>query len=268
MNSNFLDKIVSLTRSRVATARAAIGESSLRSAALDARKSAEPHRLRSALSRRGRINVIAEFKRASPSKGLISIESNLAETVRAYEAAGACAVSVLTEPEYFRGSLEDLRAAREVVGLPLLRKDFVVDSYQIHEAAAAGADAVLLIVAALTVDELALLLNLAERQLGMDALVEVHSKEELDRAIQMGAALIGVNNRDLKSLNVSLDVSRELIAHKPNGTLMITESGISNADEIAELRSLGFDGFLIGETLMRSGDPGATLNSWEVATTK
>ncbi|MFN6963348.1 MAG: indole-3-glycerol phosphate synthase TrpC [Pyrinomonadaceae bacterium] len=261
MNSSFLTTIVEKTRTRVAAARADKPLDIVRREAVNALADREKHRLRKALERDG-LNIIAEFKRASPSKGVINADRDLAATVRAYESARAAAVSVLTEPEYFRGSLDDLRAARAAVDLPLLRKDFVVDAYQIYEAAAAGADAVLLIVAALSDGELSSLLQAAEGELGIDALVEVHTASELDRAAAAGAKLIGVNNRDLKTLAVSLDVSRNLIRHKPGGALMIAESGISTAGDIAELRSLGFDGFLVGETLMRSGDPAEVINEW------
>jgi indole-3-glycerol phosphate synthase len=200
-----------------------------------------------------RLNIIAEFKRASPSKGVINDQADPVETARAYTNAGACAISVLTEPDYFQGSLEDLRVIRDAVSIPVLRKDFIVDPFQIYEAAEAGADAVLLIVAALSVEELTGLRSLAQEELGMDALIEVHTAEEMKIANDIDAKLIGVNNRDLRSFKVSLDVSRELIRFAPAGAILISESGLRRRDEIVELQSLGYSAFLIGETLMRTG---------------
>ena len=223
------------------------------------RSRALPHALRAALSDEGRLNVIAEVKRASPSKGVIKAEIEPGEVARSYEAGGACAVSVLTEEDRFRGSLEDLRRVRAAVRLPVLRKDFIFDDYQLYEAAESGADALLLIVAALEDDSLARLRRITEDELGMDALVEVHTKEELQRAAACGATLIGVNNRSLHSFEVSLGVSIELAAHAPAGALMISESGLRSSADLLRLRALGYRGFLIGETLMRAGDPEATL---------
>jgi indole-3-glycerol phosphate synthase len=195
--------------------------------------------------------IIAEIKRASPSKGVINDRIDVAEVARDYAAGGAAAISVLTEEDFFKGSLDDLRFVKAAVDLPVLRKDFTIEEYQIYEAAAAGADAILLIVTALDEDELLRLRTLAEDELGMDAIVEVHSAEELEIADRIGAKMIGVNNRNLNTFDVSLDVSRELIKHRPEGVLMIAESGLTTRAEIDELRSLGFDGFLIGEALMR-----------------
>jgi len=226
-----------------------------------ARSDTKFFRMSEALSRKDRINIIAEIKRASPSKGLINGGVDVLETARSYESAGAAAISVLTEEDFFQGSLNDLRDARSAVDIPLLRKDFTIDEYQIYEAAASGADAVLLIVAALTPNDIATFRATAE-SLGLDAIVEVHSLEELETAVACDAKIIGVNNRDLRTFDVSLDVSKELAKVKPAGVLMIAESGISKEEEIAELRELGFDGFLVGETLMRSTDPGSILKGW------
>ena len=168
-------------------------------------------------------------------------------------------MSVLTEEDHFSGSLEDLRKARSSVSLPILRKDFIFDEFQIYEAAEAGADAILLIVASLAPNELASLHSVAEGELKMDALVEVHSAEEMEVAKSIGARLIGVNNRDLKTFTVSLDISRRLIKHAPTDAILVTESGLQTRDELLELNALGYSGFLMGETLMRSGDPAATL---------
>lgn len=262
MIETFLDKIVRETRVRVATQKAASDFTSLRSLALDRRANSRPHRLTDALSRKGRTNIIAEIKRASPSKGIINDKIEVAEMTRQYESGGAAAISVLTEPKYFKGSLDDLVEARAAVSTPILRKDFTVDEFQIFEAAAAGADAILLIVAALEKADLLRFLDLAREELGMDALVEVHDSNELAMAVEIGANIIGVNNRDLHSLEVSLDTSRALIVERPANALMVTESGLVTREEIEELRSLGFDGFLIGETLMRTANATETLGGW------
>jgi indole-3-glycerol phosphate synthase len=213
------------------------------------------------LSREDRSNIIAEIKRASPSKGIINDDIDVTQLARDYEAGGAAAISVLTESEYFRGSLDDLAAVHTAVDVPILRKDFIVDEIQINEAALAGADAVLLIVAALGASELRSLRKLAEDELDMDVLIEVHTLDELNTAENAGATIIGVNNRNLHSLDVSLDVSRSLIGYKPPGSIMIAESGISSYDEIQELRDLGFGGFLIGEAFMKSEDPTKALRA-------
>jgi len=254
----FLTEIIELKKKRLEIAKANRDFEALKISAIARRESAEHHRLRANLER-NQINIIAEIKRASPSKGVINDKIDVAETARNYEKGGACAISVLTEEDKFKGSLEDLRAARNAVNLPVLRKDFIFDEFQIFEAAEAGADVILLIVAMLGDEALQKLHKLAEEDLGLDALVEVHTLEELERVKKTKAKIIGVNNRDLHSFKVSLDVSRELIKHAPADALMITESGISTKDEILELRSLGFAGFLIGETLMRSGNQAEML---------
>jgi indole-3-glycerol phosphate synthase len=252
-NKMFLTEIIELKKKRLAAAKAERELAGLKKSANARRETAKPFRLRARLQR-NQINIIAEIKRASPSKGVINDEIDIAETAKTYEKGGACAISVLTEEDRFKGSLDDLRAARNAVNLPILRKDFIFDEFQIFEAAEAGADVVLLIAAMLDDEVLQKLHRLAEHELGLDALVEVHTLEELERVKKIGAGIIGVNNRDLKSFGVSLDVSRELIKHAPANALMVTESGISRKDEILELRKLGFSGFLIGETLMRSGN--------------
>jgi indole-3-glycerol phosphate synthase len=174
-------------------------------------------------------------------------------------------MSVLTEEDYFGGSLDDLRAVKNTVELPVLRKDFVFDEYQVYESAAAGADAVLLIVAALDDETLSRLRRLAEDDLGMDALVEVHSSEEMKRAVASGATLIGVNNRDLRTFEVSLDTSFALAREAPPEALLVSESGLHTADDLERLFAAGYRGFLIGELLMRSGNPEQALRklrSW------
>jgi indole-3-glycerol phosphate synthase len=258
---DFLTKIIAKRRERLDASKAVRSQDDVRRDASAFRANAKPHALRAALERAGRVNVIAEFKRASPSKGLIRGDASAGETARAYESGGAAAVSVLTEEDYFRGSLEDLREVKASTSLPVLRKDFVFDEYQVFESAAAGADALLLIVAALDDETLARLRRLAEDELGLDALVEVHTEEEMRRAARAGAGLVGVNNRDLRTFNVSLDTSVALAQHAPAGTLLVSESGISGASEIAMLRACGFSAFLVGETLMRAGRPEETLRS-------
>ena len=251
MSDAFLDKIVRSTRESVAVRKSMTDFASIENDARVARSLRETNSLYSTLSKNDRTNIIAEFKRASPSKGVINDVADVAHQVRNYEDQGAVAISVLTEEQYFKGSLEDLQAARAAVRLPILRKDFTVDEFQIYEAAAAGADAILLIVAILTAQELKDFSGIAKR-LGMDSLVEVHTAAELEIAIECEAEIIGINNRNLKTFEVSLDVSRDLIAQHPSGVMMISESGISSREEVEELRSLGFNGFLVGESLMRN----------------
>lgn len=250
----FLTEIIELKKKRLEIAKAKRDFEELKNSAIARRESAEHHRLRKNLER-DQINIIAEIKRASPSKGVINDKIDVAETARNYENGGACAISVLTEEDKFKGSLEDLRTARNAVNVPILRKDFIFDEFQIYEAAEAGADVILLIAAMLEDEDLQKLHTLAEKNLGLDALVEVHTLEELERVKKTKAKIIGVNNRDLHSFKVSLDVSRELIKHAPGDVLMITESGLEKREDLIELKNLGYRGFLIGETLMRSGNP-------------
>jgi indole-3-glycerol phosphate synthase len=257
--SDFLSKIIERKRGRLDEARAARPLEEVRRAGLAAREGARRHALRAAIGDAGRVNVIAEFKRASPSKGEIRAGASAAETARAYERGGAAAVSVLTEEDFFRGSLRDLAEVKAAAGLPVLRKDFVFDEYQVYESAAAGADALLLIVAALDDETLAALLRLTEDELGMDALVEVHTAGELSRANAAGARIVGVNNRDLRTFEVSLETSVALAALAHAGALLVSESGIRDASDIARLRAHGFHAFLVGETLMRSESPEAAL---------
>ncbi len=248
----FLTEIIELKKKRLEIVKQNCDFDELKKSAIARREWSEKFRLQTAL-RRNQINIIAEIKRASPSKGVINDKIDVAETARNYETGGACAISVLTEEDKFKGSLEDLKTARNAVNLPILRKDFILDEFQIYEAAEAGADVILLIAAMLDDEVLQKLYRVAEN-LGLDVLVEVHNLEELERAKKTEAKIIGVNNRDLHTFKVSLDVSRELIKHAPENCLMIAESGISTKDEILDLRELGFSGFLIGETLMRSGN--------------
>ena len=206
----------------------------------------------------GRCRVIAECKRRSPSRGVIRKQYDPAAIASGYAEAGAAAISVLTEPAFFDGALEHLAAVRRAVSLPLLRKDFIIDPRQLEDAASSGADAVLLIVAALDDDALRRL-TAAAGDLGLATLTEVHDRRELDRALNAGAGVIGVNNRNLRTLEVDLDASRTLIEAIPENIVAVAESGLRAASDLAGLRRDGYDGFLIGESLMQQADPGATL---------
>jgi indole-3-glycerol phosphate synthase len=264
---NFLSAIYEQKRRRLDAALAVRPLEDVRAAALALRRGAEshtlahaqPHAFARALGAAGRVNVIAEFKRASPSKGVIRSGITAAEMVKLYEEGGAVAVSILTEEDHFQGSLQDLTEAKASTSLPVIRKDFIFDEYQVYESAAAGADALLLIAAMLEDEALARLRRLTEEVLGMDALVEVHTAEEMARAEASGAKLIGVNNRDLQTFDVSLDTSFTLGPDAPSGCLLVSESGIRSGDDIARLRLAGFRAFLIGETLMRAEQPIETL---------
>ena len=202
--------------------------------------------------------IIAEFKRHSPSAGAIQAGADPVDVARMYEAGGAAAMSVLTEPDHFKGSLEDLRRVAAAVELPLLRKDFAVDRHQVYEAALAGAEAVLVIVAGLNDAEALKLLD-AAHQTRLDALVEVHTADELRRAAVLGARLIGVNNRNLKTLQVDLETSLRLAELAPADATLVAESGLRTRKEIERLQAAGYRAFLIGETLMRASDPRAEL---------
>jgi len=256
---NLLSEIISSKQRRVDQAKKLVSLEQMRALASEAREYAKAHALFKALSDESKINIIAEFKRRSPSKGEIRRDADPVITARAYESAGAAAVSVLTEEDYFGGSLDDLRAVRKTVSLPILRKDFVFDEYQVYESAAAGADAVLLIVATLDDEALGRLRRLTEDELGMDALVEVHAAAEMNRAAACGARVIGVNNRDLQTFEVLLETSVQLSPIAPQGSLLISESGIASAGDIRRLRSVGYRAFLIGESLMSADDPGEAL---------
>jgi len=209
-------------------------------------------------SGRGPVRVIAELKRASPSRGLLRARYRRREIAQAYAAAGASALSVLTEEQYFLGSIEDLKQARDAVSLPVLRKDFILDGYQVYESAAAGADAVLLIAAVLSDGDLRDLIELCQ-SLRLAAVVEVHNEEELDRALAAGARIIGVNNRNLKTMKVSLETSFRLKDRIPSSCLSVSESGIRTAEDLRDLAVAGFDAALIGERLMTANDPGLAL---------
>lgn len=252
--NNFLHKIVARKREEVASARAAEPLAALRSRCRDL----PPPRPFAAALRREGLSVIAEAKRASPSAGIIRDPFDPAAIARAGERGGAAALSVLTEGSCFLGSLDHLRRAREAVRLPVLRKDFIVDEYQVYESAAAGADAILLIAELLDSRRLRDYLALA-KNLGLACLVEAHGKRELERALQAGAGIVGVNNRDLKTLRVDLRASLELLPLIPAGRVRVSESGIRSAEDAARLRAAGADALLVGEALLRSGDIAAKI---------
>ena len=223
-------------------------------------KAAAPRRdFSAALSKPG-LNVIAELKPASPSRGVIRDPFDPAELAKSLESAGAAALSVLTETEFFRGSLKNLRDARKAAALPVLRKDFIFDVWQVWEARANDADSFLLIVAALNDMQICELLAQG-RELGMEPLVEVHTRQELDRALAADAKIIGVNNRDLKNFEVRVQTSLDLIDHIPESCIAVSESGIRTHGDLMKLQTAGFDAFLIGEQLMLAADPGLALTS-------
>jgi indole-3-glycerol phosphate synthase len=259
-----LDTILATTRATVAASKARVPLAELE-------RRAAAHRPRgwaAALHRQAAAGpaVIAEIKKASPSKGLIRADFDVEWIARRYRAGGAAALSVLTDEPYFQGSLRNLELASDAVPLPCLRKDFTIDEYQIVEARAHRADAILLIAAALTDAEMRHFAEVANG-FSLDVLVEVHTADELDRVLDTGLAApgesgrvaIGVNNRDLRSFEVNVATSLALVERIPAGVVRVTESGISTVEDIARLRAAGFDAFLIGESLMRRADPGAAL---------
>ena len=254
---NVLERIVAGTREDLRRRRAEIPLATLEKA-LDGRGDDRP--FSEALTMPG-VSVIAEHKRRSPSAGAIRDGATVAEVVGAYERGGAAALSILTEGRHFGGSLDDLRAARAASTLPILRKDFIVDRYQLYESAAAGADAILLIVAALDSDVLAELYAEAA-ELDLDVLVEVHSEDELECALEViDADVIGINNRDLADFSVDVQRTFELLADIPAGKTVVSESGFSRRSQLDDLERVGVDGVLVGESLMRAPDPEAALRA-------
>ena len=263
----FLDRMVAAARARVAKARR---EADLRELEGRAERHVprgfrralkDTHPVAKSATRVGqpeRVAVIAELKKASPSKGLIRAEFRPAELARELEAAGAAALSVLTDEEFFQGSLATLREASAAVKLPCLRKAFIVDEFQLVEARANAADAVLLIAAALTAEELGTLAAVARKR-DLDVLCEVHDGEELQRALDAGCDLIGVNARDLRTFNVDLETAFRLAEKIPAAVVKVAESGIRSSEDIARLRAAGYDAFLVGESLMRAERPGEAL---------
>jgi indole-3-glycerol phosphate synthase len=245
-----LDRIVDDTRDEVKRRRKQVSLKDLESQIERRHEGFRP--FSEALIRPG-VSLIAEHKRRSPSAGPIREGSEVSEIVRAYERGGAAALSILTEPFHFAGSLDDLREARSSSSLPVLRKDFIVDPYQLYEAAAAGADAILLIVAALERPTLESLLHEASA-LDLDALVEVHDERELEAALEVEADVLGINNRDLSDFSVDIERTFDLLADVPAGKTVVSESGFSTRDQLDELERVGVDAVLIGETLMRAAD--------------
>jgi indole-3-glycerol phosphate synthase len=250
-----LEQIIAATRRRVAESKRGADLWELERRA----EAHEPRGFRRALTlRENGIAVIAELKKASPSKGLIRAEFHPAELAKELEAAGAAALSVLTDEEFFQGSLENLRLASAAVRIPCLRKDFIVDEFQLLEARANSADAVLLIVAALSGDELTRLAREA-RARGLDVLCEVHDADELRRALDAGCDLIGVNSRNLKTFEVDLEIVFRLAEKFPDNVVRVAESGIRSASDVARLRDAGYHTILVGESLMRAPSPGGAL---------
>jgi indole-3-glycerol phosphate synthase len=207
------------------------------------------------ISRKGHINLIAEIKKSSPSKGVIRADFDPVKIALAYQASGASAISVLTDERFFDGKLEHLRMVKERVTIPVLRKDFIIDEYQVYETLANGADAMLLIAQILTQEELTRFLNLA-RDLGMDVLVEAHNEEDVEKALNSNAAIIGINNRDLTNFNVDIDTTQRLIRLIPETKIIVSESGIETYEQVMFLKSLGVNAVLIGETFMRADNIG------------
>jgi indole-3-glycerol phosphate synthase len=253
---NILDQIVEKRRESIAHRKRVLPDVALKIAV---EKGDPPRDFVAALSRDA-YNVIAEMKKASPSLGMIREDYAPAALAAEVEVAGAAALSVLTEEDFFSGSLADLKAARKVTHIPVLRKDFIIDPWQVWEARAAGADSFLLIAAILNDATLRELLELG-RSLKMEPLVEVHSREELNHVIAVGARIIGVNNRDLRDFKVRIETSLELVEAIPEDCIAVSESGLHSHDDLSRLRLAGFDAFLIGEHLMKSANPAAQLRA-------
>jgi len=251
-----LDRLVEAKLIRLETAKSQVSLRSITERALAAK--APRQSFSKALKRSDRINIIAEIKKQSPSKGIIRADFDPSWIAESYKRGGAAALSVLCEEDFFGGSLAHLTGIRDRVDLPLLRKDFIFDEYQVFEALLAGADAILLIVAILDKQLLSRLISMAN-ELGLDSLVEVHDETEMQRAIAAGASTIGVNNRDLTTFVVDLEVSYRLARLAPLDTLLVSESGINSIKDIQRLQAAGFNAFLIGEHLMRAKDPGEAL---------
>jgi indole-3-glycerol phosphate synthase len=250
-----LDRIVESTRESLAERKARIPVSAVRGLAAE---QGAPRNFADALRSRS-ISLIAEVKRASPSRGPLCPELSVSSLVSTYSQSGAAAISVLTEPHYFQGSLEDLDAARAAVDLPLLRKDFVIDPYQVYESRAHGADAVLLIAAILAPDELSLLLG-AVHDLNMTALVEVHNRSELETALGLSPGVIGINNRNLLDFSVELETTLSLRPLIPRDVVVVSESGIHTRADVVLLENAGVDAILVGEALITSSDPAAKID--------
>jgi indole-3-glycerol phosphate synthase len=256
--SQFMERIVQTKREELAVSRLRVPQRELEKLVEQRSPGVFRGALCSGQGGQAECAIIAEIKRASPSRGVLCHDFHPAAIACRYQEAGARALSVLTDAGFFQGSLDDLKQAKAASSLPVLRKDFTLAEYHLYEAAAAGADAVLLIVAILQPSELERFLVLC-RTLGLDALVEVHTAEELRIAVDVGAEMIGVNNRDLATFEVSLETSFRLIDAIPDGVVAVSESGLRTAGDLNRLRAAGFDAFLIGERFMTEKDPGAAL---------
>jgi indole-3-glycerol phosphate synthase len=256
--SDVLRRILEAKRAEIAVARAQIPEAEMQRLARDASPPRGFERALRAKVAAGRPAVIAEIKRASPSRGLIRADFDPALIAASYEANGAACLSVLTEREFFGGSPEDLRAARAACALPVLRKDFILEPYQVHEARAWGADCILLIVDAAPDSQL-LALERVARDLGMDVLVECHDGAQLDRALTLSSPLIGINNRDLRTFETRLETTLGLVSRVPQDRLLVTESGIAQPSDVARLEGAGVSAYLVGSAFMGATDPGKEL---------
>jgi len=257
LRMNILDRIVADKRKEVALKKGLISISQLENTSLFNRETIS---LANAL-RNSSTGIIAEHKRRSPSKSVINQGLNVHEVAKGYEIAGACGMSVLTDGKYFGGSLDDLLLARASVKMPLLRKEFIIDEYQIIEAKSNGADVILLIAAILTQSEVKTFSELA-KSLHLDVLLEVHNTVELQKSIMPSLDILGVNNRNLKTFEVSLETSKSLSEIIPSDFVKVSESGISSIEAIKELKPYGYQGFLIGENFMKSEDPGKSANDF------
>lgn len=256
--SDILNRILAVKADEVAAARTARPFAAVVSAAREAAPARDFVGALRAKVASGAAGVIAEVKKASPSKGLLRADFDPAAIARSYERSGAACLSVLTDAQFFQGGLDDLRAARTACGLPVLRKDFMIDPYQVHEARAAGADCILLIVAALTDAALQELEGVA-RDAGLAVLVEVHDGEELERALKLKTPLIGINNRNLRTFETRLETTLDLLGRVPEDRIVVTESGILKPEDVQRMRSRGVSCFLVGEAFMRAADPGREL---------
>ena len=254
---NILEKIAADKRKEVDLKKSLIPVSQLERSVLFERKSSS---LARALQHSD-TGIIAEYKRRSPSKSTINQKANVGQVAQGYQKAGVCGMSILTDIKYFGGSLEDLLLARASVSMPLLRKEFILDEYQVYEAKAHGADVILLIAALLSRPEIKLLSELA-KSIGLDVLLEVHDEEELNKSIMPSLDMLGVNNRNLKTFEVSLETSKSLSDRIPDEFIKVSESGISTIEAINDLRSYGYQGFLIGECFMKTADPGESAEEF------
>jgi len=253
---NILDKIIADKFKEIELKKSLIPVSQLESSVLFNRKC-----ISLAESLKTGSGIIAEHKRRSPSKSVINQSLNVQDVAKGYAMAEVSGISVLTDGKYFGGSLEDLLYARASVQIPILRKEFMIDKYQVTEAKAYGADAILLIAAVLTEDQLIYLADSA-KDLGMDVLLEVHNEQELEKSLKVNADMIGVNNRNLKTFEVSIENSKKLSKLIPDGVVKVSESGISNTAAIADLKNYGYEGFLIGENFMKTDNPGAAAKEF------